>query len=110
MNIVTPNPLHPATADFAEAAFDAAASTPAEARRLASREAARIGEMARDWWQRNAQTALDLAGTVKDEVAVAGDRTRRYVRDEPMRSVAAAAAAGAAITALLMLLGRKRRH
>jgi ElaB/YqjD/DUF883 family membrane-anchored ribosome-binding protein len=65
---------------------------------------------ARDWWRRNAKSALDLAGTVKDEVAVAGDRARLYVRDEPLRSVAFAAAAGAAITALLMLLGRNRRH
>jgi len=84
--------------------------TPAtpEARELATREAARIGDMARDWWRRNAQVALDVADAVKQEVAVAGDRTRGYVRDEPLRSMALAAAAGAAITGLLMLFGRRR--
>lgn len=106
MNTANPN-LHSVTDDSDDTS---AASTAVETRERASREAARIGEMARDWWQRHSQSALDLAGTVKQEVAVAGDRSRRYVRDEPLRSVAMAAAAGAAITALLMLLGRSRRH
>jgi ElaB/YqjD/DUF883 family membrane-anchored ribosome-binding protein len=79
-----------------------------QASREAAREAARIGDMARDWWHRHARSTLDLAGTVKDEVAVAGERARGYVRDEPMRSVLIAAAAGAAITGLLMLFGRRR--
>jgi ElaB/YqjD/DUF883 family membrane-anchored ribosome-binding protein len=107
MNIATPD-LHSVAAPSAPDL--AAASAAAEARELASREATRIDDMARDWWRRNAKTALDLAGTAKEEVAVAGDRTRRYVRDEPLRSVAIAAAAGAAIAALLMLFGRSRRH
>ena len=79
-----------------------------EARDLATREAARIGEMARDWWQRNARSALDLADTAKHEAAVAGDRTRNYVRDEPLRSVLMAAAAGAVLTGLMMFFGRRR--
>ena len=65
--------------------------------------------MARDWWQRNTRTALDLADTVKGEAVAAGDRTRRWVRDEPLRSVLVAAAAGAVLTGLLMLFGRRSR-
>jgi len=102
MNTVTPT-----AANLDETRFDHAAS--ADAREVASREAARIGEMARDWWQRNTRSALDLADTVKDEAAAVGDRTRRYVRDEPMRSVLVAAAAGAVITGLLLLFGRRSR-
>lgn len=86
--------------------FETPATT--ETREPASREAVRIGDMARDWWRRNTGLARDVADAVKDEVAMAGDRTRRYVRDEPMRCVLAAAAAGAAITGLLMLFGRRR--
>lgn len=96
--------MNTATPEFHASSNDA----PAEARELASREAARIGEMARDWWQRHARNALDLADTVRGEAAVAGERTRQYVRDEPLRSVLVAAAAGAVITGLLMLLGRRR--
>jgi hypothetical protein len=80
----------------------------ADARVRASHEAARIGEMARDWWQRHARNTLDLVGTVKGEVALAGERTRGYVRDGPMRALLIAAAAGAAITGLLMFVGRRR--
>lgn len=111
MNITTPT-LHSntSTGPTSSAADNANTSAAAEARELASREAARIGEAAREWWHRNAQTAHDLAGSVRQEVAVAGDRTRRYVRDEPLRSVAMAAAAGAALTALLMLFNRGRRY
>jgi ElaB/YqjD/DUF883 family membrane-anchored ribosome-binding protein len=101
------NTMTPTAAELEEPRFDHTAS--AEAREVASREAARIGEKAREWWQRNARTTLDLADTVKDEAAAVGDRTRLYVRDEPMRSVLVAAAAGALVTGLLMLFGRRSR-
>jgi ElaB/YqjD/DUF883 family membrane-anchored ribosome-binding protein len=102
MNTVTPTPTH-----LDQPRSDTAAA--AEARELASREAARIGEMARDWWQRNTRTALDLADSVKGEAVAAGERTRQYVRDEPMRSVLVAVAAGAVISGVVMLLGRRSR-
>jgi ElaB/YqjD/DUF883 family membrane-anchored ribosome-binding protein len=91
----------------ADASPDLSSATPA-ARELASRDAARIGEMARDWWQRHSRSALDLADSVKHEAAVAGDRTRGYVRAEPLRSVLMAAAAGAVLTGLMMFFGRRR--
>jgi ElaB/YqjD/DUF883 family membrane-anchored ribosome-binding protein len=79
-----------------------------EASDLAAREAARIGDLARDWWNRNAQVALDAAGAVKQEAAAIGDNTQRYVRDEPVKSMLVAAAAGALITGLIMMASRHR--
>lgn len=76
---------------------------------VAAREAARIGEMARDWWTRHAQTALDAADSVKHEAAVISNRTRGYVRDEPAKSVLVAVAVGALISGLLLLASRRER-
>jgi ElaB/YqjD/DUF883 family membrane-anchored ribosome-binding protein len=104
MNTVTPEFR---SSPGADARPDLSSPTP-EARELASRDAARIGEMAREWWQRHARSALDLAGSVKHEAAVAGDRTRGYVRDAPLRSVLMAAAAGAVLTGLMIFFGRRR--
>ena len=104
MNTVTPEFRN---SDNADAHLDLASRT-TDAREIAEREAKRIGDMARDWWQRNSRSALDLADTVKHEAAVAGDRTRNYVRDEPMRSVLMAAAAGAVLTGLMLFFGRRR--
>jgi ElaB/YqjD/DUF883 family membrane-anchored ribosome-binding protein len=79
-----------------------------EASDLAAKEAARIGDLARDWWHRNAQVAMDAAGAVKQEAAAIGDHTQRYVRHEPVKSLLAAAAAGALITGLIMMASRHR--
>lgn len=84
-----------------------AADAAREAGDVAAREAARIGELARAWWRDHARSALDAAGMVKDEAAALGDRTQRYVRDEPVKSVLIAAAAGALVTGLLMLAARR---
>ena len=74
---------------------------------VASSEAARIGEMARDWWLRHAQTALDAASGVKEEAAVISERARGYVRDEPVKALLIAAAAGAVISGLLIAAARR---
>jgi ElaB/YqjD/DUF883 family membrane-anchored ribosome-binding protein len=74
-----------------------------------AQEALRFGELARAWWQRNADLARDTAGAVRDRAAAFSSRTRLYVKDEPVKSVVLAAAAGAAVTALLMLLMKRDR-
>jgi ElaB/YqjD/DUF883 family membrane-anchored ribosome-binding protein len=74
-----------------------------------SQEANRFGELARSWWQRNADVVRDAAGTVRDEAAAMGSRTRLYVKDEPVKSVLVAAAVGALVTGLLMLMMKRDR-
>jgi ElaB/YqjD/DUF883 family membrane-anchored ribosome-binding protein len=72
-------------------------------------EAVRFGELARAWWNRNADLVRDAAGNVRDEAAALGSRTRLYVKDAPVKSVLVAAAVGAAITGLLLLLLKRDR-
>jgi ElaB/YqjD/DUF883 family membrane-anchored ribosome-binding protein len=79
----------------------------AEARDAISQEAVRFGELARAWWQRNADLARDAAGAVRDQATAFGTRTRLYVKDEPVKSVLVAAAVGAAVTGLLLLLMKR---
>jgi len=75
---------------------------------VAAREAAHIGEMARDWWLRHAQTAIDAAHGAKEEAAVLGERTRGYVRDEPVKALLIAAATGALVSGLLLVAAHRR--
>lgn len=72
-------------------------------------EAARFGELARSWWQRNADVVRDAAGSVRDEASALGSRSRLYVKDEPVKSVLIAAGVGAALMGLLMLLLKRER-
>ena len=81
----------------------------AEAGDAIAQEAVRFGELAKSWWQRNADVVRDAAGTVRHEAAAFGSRTRLYVKDEPVKSVLVAAAVGAAVTGLLMLLLKRER-
>jgi ElaB/YqjD/DUF883 family membrane-anchored ribosome-binding protein len=81
----------------------------AEAGETIAQEAARFGELAKSWWQRNADVVRGAAVTVRDEAAAIGNRTRLYVKDEPVKSVVMAAAVGAIVTGLLMLLMRRDR-
>jgi ElaB/YqjD/DUF883 family membrane-anchored ribosome-binding protein len=74
---------------------------------IASEEASRIGKQLLEWLQRNAATARDAALSVREEAVAVGDRTQRYVRDEPVRSVLVAAAAGAALAGLCIALSRR---
>jgi ElaB/YqjD/DUF883 family membrane-anchored ribosome-binding protein len=76
-------------------------------KQIAASESARIGQQLLEWLQHNAQMARDAAGSLREEAVAVGDRTQRYVRDEPMKSVMIAAAAGAGLAVLCMLLGRR---
>lgn len=79
----------------------------AEATDAVTQEARRFGDLMRAWWTRNANVVRDAAGSVRDEAAAMGSRTRLYVKDEPVKSVLVAAALGAALTGLLMWLFRR---
>ena len=69
-----------------------------------AQEATRFGELAKAWWNRNANFLRDAALTARDEAAALHSRTRLYVKDEPVKSVLIAAATGAVITGLVMLV------
>jgi ElaB/YqjD/DUF883 family membrane-anchored ribosome-binding protein len=74
----------------------------------ASREAARIGDLVRSWIERQTDMARSAAGTVREEATAVADKTQRYVRDEPVKSVLLAAAAGALLTGLVVLATRRK--
>jgi len=98
----------PADADVAAdtAPIKAAASAMTDA---VAQEAHRFGEMAKTWWQHNAELVREAAGTARDEADALGERGQRYVRDEPVKSVLIAAAVGAAVTGLVMLALKRDR-
>ncbi|HSI49607.1 MAG TPA: hypothetical protein VLA61_15145 [Ideonella sp.] len=106
----TPNttPTSSTISGAANAAADKAASVVQPVAEAVAKEAARFGEMAESWWTRNAQMAKSAAVHVKDEAAALNDRTQRYVRDEPVKSMLVAAAVGAALTGLIVLLAKQR--
>lgn len=79
-----------------------AADNAREVRAAAERDAARFAEIARDWWQRNAQSASDATQALRGETEAWTRRTESYVRDEPMKAVAIAAAVGALVAAFWM--------
>ncbi len=82
-------------------------SAASDATDAVTQEAKRFGDLMRAWWTRNASIVLDAAGSVRDEAAAFGSRTRLYVKDEPVKSVLVAAVFGAALTGLLMWLFRR---
>jgi ElaB/YqjD/DUF883 family membrane-anchored ribosome-binding protein len=90
--------LQAAAADGARQVSDAAV-----------KEATRLGDLVRDWLQRQSQTAQGAATAVRERAAAASEGTQRYVRDEPVKAVLIAAAAGAVITGLVMLATRGER-
>lgn len=73
-----------------------------DVRAAAERDAARFAEIAREWWQRNAQSATEAAHAVRGETEALSRRTESYVRDEPMKAVMIAAAVGAVVAALFV--------
>ena len=89
---------------------EAAVEGARKASNAAMTEAARIGDLAREWLQRQAQSAQSAATAVRDQAAAANDRTQRYVRDEPVKAVLIAAAAGAVLTGLVLLATRSDRR
>jgi ElaB/YqjD/DUF883 family membrane-anchored ribosome-binding protein len=90
-------------------AFPSSATEATEATEAVAQEANRFGELARSWWARNANMLRDAAGTVRDEAAAIGSRTRLHVKDEPVKSVLVAAAFGVALTGLLLWLFQRDR-
>jgi len=81
----------------------------AEAGDAIAQEAGRFGELAKSWWQRNADVVRDARKRFATKQLAFGSRTRLYVKDEPVKSVLVAAAVGAAVTGLLMLLLKRDR-
>lgn len=75
---------------------------------IAAEESDRLGAHLRGWLNEQANAARHAASSIRSEAVAASDRTQRYVRDEPIRSMLIAAAAGALITGLAMALGRRR--
>jgi hypothetical protein len=69
----------------------------------------RFGEVAKSWWSRKSDMMRDAAGTVRDEAAAFGNRTRRYVKDEPVKSTLAAVIFGATLTGLLIMIMKHER-
>mgnify|MGYP003492346870 CR=1 FL=1 len=101
-----------AAARSAAAALDDAKTVVADAGRdlksIAAEESARLGSHLRGWLHDQASAARHAASSIRTEAVAASDRTQRYVRDEPVRSVLIAAAAGALIAGLVLALGRRR--
>jgi ElaB/YqjD/DUF883 family membrane-anchored ribosome-binding protein len=111
----TPMPNHADTAAdarSASAALEDAKTVVSDAgqdlKAIAAEESDRLSTQLRGWLSDQASAARHAASSIRTEAVAAGDRTQRYVRDEPMRSVLMAAAAGALITGLVMALGRRR--
>lgn len=96
------------TRRMANGALDALTDKVDEARKAApsvlSRAAAQVDEITR----RSLQRAQEARDTVKDKVITAGDASRGYIRDEPVKSVLIAAATGAVVAALVGYLCRDR--
>ena len=100
-----PNPSHaPESVDALKRAGEdlkaKAADSARDVRSAAERDAARFAEIARNWWQRNAESASDAAHAVKGETAALRRGTESYVREEPMKAVMIAAAVGALVAAV----------
>jgi ElaB/YqjD/DUF883 family membrane-anchored ribosome-binding protein len=64
---------------------------------LLTRAATQVDELARQ----SVERAQAASAQVKDVVQRAGDNSRAYIRDEPVKSVLIAAATGAAVAALI---------
>ena len=73
----------------------------------AAEEAHRLGDVAKDFMRSNVSTIKDLGASLKEEAALASDRTQAFVREDPVKAVLIAAAGGAAIAALIMLASRR---
>ena len=100
--------LSSAARDAGSQLRSAAADSAQQLSEAAAAESTRLSEAARDWMHRQQEMASHAAHAVKSEAAALADRSQRYVRDEPMKSVFVAAAAGALITVVLMALRDRR--
>lgn len=100
---------YPSTSDTPERLADRASGALHSVRERVVPAASRLASQAEDLAHRSADALLDRGYQVRDRALDIGDRSVRYVRDEPVKSVLIAAAAGAALIAVLALLG-SRRH
>lgn len=66
-------------------------------------EAAKLG-------QRGLEALHEGGLQLRESAYKAGERTRDYIRDEPVKAVLVAAATGAALMALVSLLNRSNSH
>jgi len=60
--------------------------------------------------QRGLDALHDSGQQLRDSARHAGERTRDYIRDEPVKAVLVAAATGAVLMALISLLNRPHGH
>jgi ElaB/YqjD/DUF883 family membrane-anchored ribosome-binding protein len=107
MTVQTTTPFPQAPAEKIKRAATELKDQAADAAQIASEETTRIGELAKDWFQQHARSALDAAAAVRDESALVRERTRAYVRDEPMKSVLIAVAVGAVIGSIALFASRR---
>jgi ElaB/YqjD/DUF883 family membrane-anchored ribosome-binding protein len=71
-------------------------------------EVAKVRHIVSDWLGDQVDQMRGAAGQMRARAFDAGDRTQRYVRDEPLKSMLLATAAGALIAGLAMLASRRR--
>ncbi len=97
-----------ATSTVAETAAPSQAPSLKPVTEAVAQESARLGALAKSWWQQSAEGCQDAVEAARHEAEALNERTQAYVRDEPVKSMLMAAAAGAAITGLAMWLWRRR--
>ena len=102
-------PSYSTTTDTPERLADRATDAMHAVRVRVVPTASRLASQAEDLAHRSADALLDRGYQLRDRAADFGDRSVRYVKDEPVKSVLIAAAAGAALIAVLALLGSRRR-
>ena len=85
----------------------------AESAQASAHDAAHLLNRAADHAGEIAQRSLDAvrggSRQLREHARHAGNETRTWVRDEPVKSLLIAAATGAVLTLLIGLLGRSRR-
>lgn len=67
----------------------------------------RITNLAKDWLQRYASSAMSAAAAVKEESDIVRDQTREFVRERPMQALLIAAGVGALIGGIAVLASRR---
>jgi ElaB/YqjD/DUF883 family membrane-anchored ribosome-binding protein len=91
-----------ALAEGAQAVREPIGSSAREVSDTANQEAAKVSHIVRDWLGQQTEG-------VREQAVAVSERTQRYVRDEPLKSVLVAAAAGALVTGLVVFAARRTR-
>ncbi|MEY4415867.1 MAG: hypothetical protein RIQ53_3160 [Pseudomonadota bacterium] len=92
----------------ADDALDSLKSQVGDLRRNVPDNLARAASQVDELIKRGMDKARDTQAAVRERASQAGEQTRGYIRDEPMKSVLIAAAAGATLAAVISWLGRSR--